>query len=249
MEEEVTFPNKVGENLTGYLHVPEETYSKGIVLAHCFTCSKHIGIIRSSCERLAKEGFLILRFDFSGNGKSEGKFEESTTSKEMGDLEEAISFILKKGVNAVGVLGHSLGAAVSMLQSCRDTRIKALCVLGAPAHTNEVIKLIPKEKVEEIKEKGRANVNLFFKSLIVTKEFIDDAEKHDLKKALSCFNRPLCIIHGSKDTIIPVENANLLYSYASKPKEIRIIEGSDHLFSKYVQEVGDITSAWFKKSL
>ena len=103
----------------------------------------------------------------------------------MGDLEEAISFILKKKVKKVAVLGHSLGAVVSILQSCRDSRVKSLCVLGAPESATSLQKLFSKSKIDEIDEKGKANVSLFSKPYVITKEFLKDTEIHDLKKALS----------------------------------------------------------------
>ncbi len=93
MEEKVSFHNSQKEKIIGYLHIPDKTNNKGIVLAHCFTCSNHIKIIREICDSISKEGFLVLRFDFSGNGESEGKFEDATYSKEIKDLENAVSFL------------------------------------------------------------------------------------------------------------------------------------------------------------
>lgn len=250
MEESVFFPNHINEKLAGFLHHPDRTSATGIVLAHCFTCSKHQRIIRKTCDFLAKSGFLVLRFDFSGNGESEGKFEDSSYSKEMKDLANAISFIESKGINNIGILGHSMGSAVSILQSVKDDRVKSLCVLGSPSETNLLKDLIPENKLSEISKNGKATVKIFFRSLNITQEFIDDMEKHSLKKEISEFKPPFCIIHGDKDVIVPIEHGKNLYSWAIEPKELHIIDGSDHLFSRdeHLSQVLNIASDWFTKT-
>ena len=248
MEEKAEFLNKQGEKLVGLLYTPSESYTKGIVLAHCFTCTKHIGIIRKTSETLAKEGFLVLRFDIAGNGESEGKFEEATYSKEMEDLDSAISFLASKGVITVGVIGHSMGAAVSILHSAKDERVKSLCVLGSPAETTIIKELFPKEKQEEIEKKGKATITMFAKDFVITKEFIDDAKRHSIQQALKQFKRPFCIIHGDNDDVVPVENAKKLFEYASEPKHLHIVKGADHFFSKQIDEVEKIIVDWFKET-
>jgi len=116
VEKEVSFKNKQGEKLVGYLHIPESRkYKHGIILAHCFTCSRHVKLMREMCDYLARD-FLVLRFDFSGDGDSEGKFEDSTYSKEIEDYNSAVKFLLSYKVKSIGGLGHSMGSAVTLLQ-------------------------------------------------------------------------------------------------------------------------------------
>lgn len=250
MEKKVTFQNSFGENLVGYLHIPEGKFKKGIVLAHCFTCSKHQKIMRETCDMLAEQNFLVLRFDFSGNGESEGNFEEATYSKEMKDLGHSISFIISKGVDSVGLIGHSMGAAVSILQSSMDERVKSLCVVSGTSDAASIKEIFPKNKVDQVYSKGKASINLFSKKFEMTKDFFEDTKKHDIKKALSSFNGPFCDIHGDKDEIINVENARKLYSYAKEPKEIHIIRGADHMFSskESFEELKKYIKVWFKKT-
>ena len=50
----------------------------GILLAHCFTCSKDLSINTRLANALVESGYHVLRFDFTGLGDSEGDFEEST---------------------------------------------------------------------------------------------------------------------------------------------------------------------------
>jgi len=249
MEESVSFKNKVGESLVGFLHKPAKPSKHGVVLAHCFTCSKSIKVLRKTCDKLAEAGFLVLRFDFSGNGDSEGKFEESTYSKQITDLECAINFMAAQGTDCLGLLGLSMGATVSILYSVVDDRISSVCVLGAPADTKELRNVFSKEVQQEIEQKGKKVVNLFGRDLVITKALLADTEKHDVAKALKNLNKPLCIIHGSSDTIVAVENAKKLYAMAKEPKELHLIKGADHLFTTDadLQEVDEIVLKWFKE--
>ena len=250
MEEEVKFSNKHNEQLSGYVHRPKEQGEHGIVLAHCFTCSKHQRVLRKTCDKLAAEGFLVLRFDFSGNGESEGKFEESTYSKQIEDLECAMNFMAKQGVNCIGLLGLSMGATVSVLYSAQDERISSICVLSAPADTKTLKNLFSAEDRKTIETSGKKAVNLFGRSLLITKAFLADTEKHDVDQAVKSLKRPICIVHGDNDTIVAVDNAKHLYELANDPKELHLIKGADHLFSddKELQEVDDIVVNWFKKT-
>ncbi|MBI2233292.1 MAG: alpha/beta hydrolase [Candidatus Aenigmarchaeota archaeon] len=250
MEESVYFYNASKERLSGFLHLPAGDYDKSIALAHCFTCSRHQKIMRNICDTLAESGFLVLRFDFSGNGESEGRFEDATYSKEISDLKSAISFLSTKNASSFGVLGHSMGAAVSILHSAIDTRVSSLCVVGSPAESSSIKTIFSDATLKEIYSKGRAEVNIFSRKLTMTKEFFDDAEKHSIEKSLRTFTKPFCVVHGGLDSIIPVENAMKLYSYAKGQKEIHIIDGADHMFSDpgHLEMAQKIILDWFRKT-
>lgn len=251
MEKKVHFKNGFGEKISGFLHAPEKDTDKGIVLAHCFTCSKSQRIMRKVCDELALNGFLVLRFDFSGNGESEGKFEEATYTKEMGDLDKAITLLTENGVSSLGVMGHSMGAAVSILQSSKDGRVKSLCTIAGHCSTIGIKDIFLPQTLERIEENGKEDVQLFGRTFTITKEFIDDAERHDIKTALAAFGRPYCTIHGKKDEVISSEKARSLYAWATGQKEIHIIKNADHMFSdeKAFKELKTLVVNWFKKTL
>lgn len=97
MEQPVHFYNHHGEKLIGTLHLPDGPAHRGVVFGHCFTCSRHTGIIRHICSELEREAFMALRFDFSGNGQSQGRFDESTYSKQIQEMKIATAFIAEKG--------------------------------------------------------------------------------------------------------------------------------------------------------
>jgi len=126
MEQPVHFYNHQREKLAGTLHLPDEIKGGGVVFCHCFTCSRNTRIIRHICSDLAAAGFIALRFDFSGNGQSEGDFAASTYSKQMAEIQKAVDIIAEKGAEWIGLAGHSMGAVIAILTAARMNRVKAV---------------------------------------------------------------------------------------------------------------------------
>ena len=87
MEQQIRFDNSMGEALAGTRHQPVGLPVGAVIAGHCFTCSRHTGILRHICSDLCDAGFMALRFDFSGNGQSQGQFEQSTWSKQILEME------------------------------------------------------------------------------------------------------------------------------------------------------------------
>ncbi len=58
MQKQVHFYNNEGEKLIGTLHVPETPYEKGVVMGHCFTCSRHTRILIHISRELERSGLM-----------------------------------------------------------------------------------------------------------------------------------------------------------------------------------------------
>ncbi|HSO18918.1 MAG TPA: hypothetical protein VLT88_05655, partial [Desulfosarcina sp.] len=93
MEQQIRFDNHLGETLAGTLHRPDRPPVGAVIAGHCFTCSRHTSVLRHICSGLCAAGFLALRFDFSGNGQSQGVFEHSTWSKQIREMEAAVALM------------------------------------------------------------------------------------------------------------------------------------------------------------
>jgi uncharacterized protein len=251
MEEEISFKNSSGDNLKGYLH-DEGDFKNGILLAHCFTCSRHVKLMRKMCDYLAGRNFLVLRFDFSGNGESEGKFEEATYSKEIGDFNSAAKILLKKGVKSIGGLGHSMGSAVTILAGNKNPNVKVLASISGASSTQSIEHIFTPEQLNKIYTNGSCNVNLFGKNLVMKKDFFDDAKRHSISDSLKNSKKPYLVIHGDKDTILSSDNAKRLFFYSgAKEKRLELIKGADHMFLKdeYMDRALKFAGDWFGKYL
>lgn len=76
--EKLKIKNRKGNTLSATLEFP--TNQKAVhyaIFAHCFTCSSSLSAVRHISRALTSHGFGVLRFDFTGLGKSEGDFTDS----------------------------------------------------------------------------------------------------------------------------------------------------------------------------
>jgi uncharacterized protein len=64
------------------------------------------------------------------------------------------------------------------------------------------------------------------------KAYYDEFFKLDIPRAMKKYRRPLLIIHGEKDEGVPLERAKNLYRLCNRPKQLYIIKGADHRFTK-----------------
>ena len=84
--EQFEFEGGDGQTLAARLHLPAVEPVACAVFAHCFTCSKDSRAARYISSALAEKGIAALRFDFTGLGESEGEFENTTFSRDDGDI-------------------------------------------------------------------------------------------------------------------------------------------------------------------
>ena len=248
LQEQIEFLNLSGEKLAGTFHVPAKNSRHGIILGHCFTCSRHTSILRDLSLALVDAGFKVLRFDFSGNGQSEGNFSHSFYSKQVDDLKSAATFMSARGVQWIGLAGHSMGAMVALLAASEMDEVKAVCTLAAKASTLKTKQFLTREQIEELQLTGRVHFVSRGRSLEVTEAFFADAQHYDFPSIMASLPQPLLVVHGDMDEIVPVNNAHRLLQYKRINTELAIIHGADHMFShdRHRQEVAQRVTSWFK---
>ena len=249
MQQQIQFPNHWGETLAGTLHVPIEDSRRGIILGHCFTCSRHTRILRDLSLALVDEGFKVLRFDFSGNGQSEGSFSEAIYSKQISDMKVAASFLTAEKVSWFGLAGHSMGAMVALLAAAEMDNVRAVCTLASKASALHSTYFLNESQLHELENTGRVHFVSRGRNLELTNNFFADAARYELAKILPALDQPWLIVHGDRDEIIPVRDAYRLRQYKPAETELEIIPDADHMFSQdaHRQEVTELVVKWFKR--
>lgn len=102
-EQAVTFCNHKGEKLTGILTLPDS--KKSVILCHGFSSHKNGFHFQQMANVLARQGWAALRFDFSGNGDSEGQFEFGNYKKEVEEIKCAQQHLQEMGKEVVALVG------------------------------------------------------------------------------------------------------------------------------------------------
>ena len=247
----ITFENHMGETLTGDLYLPDNNPQSGVVFGHCFTCSRHTRVITASCEALYHAGIATLRFDFSGNGQSQGNFAETTYSKHVKEMQLAIQQLKHYGVENIGLAGHSMGAAISLLTASRTPEVGAVCTLAGRFSELDVSGLLGETKVEELRQTGQIHFSSRGRNLMLGNDFFDDVKEYNLADTVSHLNIPLLAIHGEEDDIISV--SEVYQSRQLKPENttIEVLKGADHMFSQEAHRthIAQLLTGWFGQHL
>ncbi len=249
MEHQIQFPNHRGEKLSATIHLPDGPSRRGVILGHCFTCSRHTTILRSVCHALADEGFTVLRFDFSGNGQSEGDFAESTYSKQIAEMEIAAAYLAGEGVSCLGLTGHSMGAMVAILAAAQLESVPAVCALAARSRVMGAAELLAPAQLSELRQTGRVRFVSRGRALEVTREMFSDAARYDLGRTVASLRQSLLLVHGDEDEITPVEEAYRIQRYRPEGTRLAVIPGADHMFSgdEHRRLVTEVVVAWFRE--
>jgi pimeloyl-ACP methyl ester carboxylesterase len=159
-----------------------------------------------------EQGLDCLRFDYSGHGQSEGRFEART----LGDwLEEARSaFALTRGPQVV--VGSSMGGGIALLllrelmvQAPQEAeRVKALVLIAPAWDMAELLWSNLSERARrEIMENGiHLRPSRYGDGPYpITRAFIEEARRHRIGDAPFDPGRPVHILHGLLDPDVPWE--------------------------------------------
>lgn len=245
------FPNKTGQTLSGLLEMPNFGEPIAYVLmAHCFACTKRTKAGTYISRALRKQGFAVLRFDFSGLGQSGGDFADTNFSTNVDDLVAAANFLREKYKAPQIMVGHSLGGTAVIEASKHVPECVAVSTIASPADPEHVTHLI-QDQMQCIIETGHANVELAGRELTIKKQFIDDLKAQEVEKTLHNLNKAVLFFHSPWDEIVSIEHAKLMYQKALHPKSFVSLDNANHMLtnSKDAEYVGMVLAAWAAKYL
>jgi uncharacterized OsmC-like protein/pimeloyl-ACP methyl ester carboxylesterase len=238
--------NDKGYKLNAYLELPpNQKPAHYAIFAHCFTCNSNLNAVRHISAALTAHGFGVVRFDFTGLGKSEGTFAESHFSANVGDLVAVAQYMKAHYAAPALLVGHSLGGAAVIAAAARLPDIKAVATIGAPARVDHVKKHFSLEKNGTTGDM-EWEVNIGGRPFMITKTFLDEMEKVDLNAILGHLHKAVLFLHAPGDNIVGIENAQSLYQSALHPKSFVSLDNADHLLTKKGDSTyaAEIIAAW-----
>jgi pimeloyl-ACP methyl ester carboxylesterase len=182
-----------GEKVAAVRH--EADSSNWIFLCHGFGSNKEGSYVRR-CEKLAENGWNAVRFDFRGNGESDGDFIESTLSTRIEDLRAVVDYF---GPESCVVFGSSFGGKVAFHAINTDERVKG--VIGkAPVTYNDIMDKF--RSVVDAKDRFE-----YIDGKPIDQRFFDDFDTYSFDTVANNLNLPVLIFHGSADTTVHTENS------------------------------------------
>ncbi len=198
-----------------------------------------------------KIGFLAL--EYSGHGKSSGKFINGNITKWSRQTSYVIKKILKR--NNFILVGSSMGSWISMKQFriFKNQIIGFLGIGSAPEFLERLMwRKFSKKIKEEIIKNKIYNLKHGNYEYPITYQLIKDVRDNKvLNKKINYFKN-VTMVHGSKDEVVPVSfSRKILKIFSKSKKKLLIIKNGDHSLSskknlkKIIRELDLIVSTQF----
>eukprot|EP01111_Echinosteliopsis_oligospora_P019998 TRINITY_DN9960_c0_g1_i1.p1 TRINITY_DN9960_c0_g1~~TRINITY_DN9960_c0_g1_i1.p1 ORF type:complete len:231 (-),score=44.37 TRINITY_DN9960_c0_g1_i1:75-767(-) len=209
--------NKHGEVLQGIFSRSVKETNNLVLLCHGTGQHKDNFFLPKLADSLASIGFNSFRFDFAGNGESQGQFSISNYMREVEDLRSVYEHFTALGNNVIAAVGHSKGAGVALLYAGKYDDIPyTISVSGRYDLVTGMKKL-----KEIVKKKGYALWPAYHNDgkqhlMHVTQSHIDEMELIDMNTIFNSKKSKICVIHGTADEIVPFEDSNVIYQKLSE---------------------------------
>lgn len=217
--------NDQGEKLDYTFHEGAADGRQLVVIGHGVTGNKDRPFVVALSETLSKAGIPVLRFSFSGNGDSEGRFVDSTISKEVSDL-GAVLDAVATGNKDLCYVGHSMGGAVGVIRAAEDSRIKRLISLAGMVDTAGFAQ---REFGDVEPDKGNMWDD---EDCPLSKSYMDDLTGiGSVAEYASKITVPWLLVHGTEDDVVTIQDSKDILAKAGSNASLVEITGSDHVFN------------------
>ena len=198
-----------------------------------------------------EHGRAFLRFDYSGHGESDGRFEDGTISRW---LEDSLAAIAARPATAGGagpiLVGSSMGGWLALLAA------RALAAAGMPAaglvllapapdFTERLIR--PGLDVAARREIETVGVTLqasqYGPPVPITRALLEDGRRHLVLDGIVRTHAPVHILQGMNDPDVPWRTATTLIEHlAGDAAVLTLIKDGDHRLSR-PQDIARLLSA------
>lgn len=228
-----------GLPMRGNVHSAAQLHERRptVVICHGFKGFKDWGFFPPLADRLARAGFTAVRFNFSGAGVSDGeefdepnRFAHGTLSGSLTDLATVIDWT---GADRVGLVGHSRGGGLAILQAARDRRVAAVVTWAAIASAMRW----DERTARSWRAAGILDVvnQRTGQLLPLHLDVLDDIERHgdalDIERAAARVSAPWLLAHGTADETVPVGEGQRLAALGdSGIRQLMLVEGAGHTF-------------------
>ena len=234
MDESLTFKDERGHRVSAVFSRPSGHAGGAVVLCHGFLSSKNSTTNKTLTRMLNEAGLATFRFDFFGQGESEGPFEDITVSLAIGQVHAAVALVRSEGYETIGLVGSSFGGLVAILTAAQRQDIACLALKCPVVDFAEELRLEfgPDElarwqSTDTIPNLlgGPARVRLKYR-------MYEDCLRHVAYEPASQIVAPTLIVQGVRDELVPLHQSRRLLEALRGPKRLDLLPEADHQFTR-----------------
>jgi esterase/lipase len=178
-----------------------------------------------------KLGFLAL--EYSGHGKSSGKFTNGNISKWTKETTILIKKVVKK--NRIILVGSSMGSWISLNQFkfFKKQIVGFLGIGSAPQFLEELMwKKFSKKMKREITKNSIINLKHGNYEYPISLQLIKDGQKNEVFNKKIYDKLKVTMVHGQKDKSVPISySKKILKIFVNSKKKLVIVKNGDHSLS------------------
>jgi pimeloyl-ACP methyl ester carboxylesterase len=174
---------------------------------------------------LHRLGYAVLLFDLRGHGESSPS-RLTMGRRERADLRAVLAWAKKErfSPDRIGWIGFSMGAATVLMEGARNPQIRA-AVLDSPY--GNLPELLDAQLTQHSHLPKAFNPGILLAARWVFGVRTDDLVP--IRLASAWRDRPLLVIHGEDDSIVPVRHAKLLARAAGPNCAAVVLPGVEHV--------------------
>ncbi len=223
---EVQFQSSVDAITLRGWHMMSPDSDRIIIMVHGASdhrASRTVGMLDIAVQ-LLENGYDVLTFDLRGHGESDGN-RISGGYFEQRDVLGAVEYVKTLGFHNIGLLGFSVGAVSSLLAAAQSTDIDALVADSSFADLNDIV-------AAEFKKRAHLPAVFLPPLLLMVKIMygVDFAELAPAAYVAKIAPRPVFVIHGALDKMIPANHARRLKQAAQgSADQLWIAPGAAHV--------------------
>jgi pimeloyl-ACP methyl ester carboxylesterase len=193
-----------------------------VVVLHGVTSHRGRPWATDLATALTASEIAVVQFSFSGNGASEGRFEDATPTKEVEDLGSILDALAGWRVACVG---HSMGGAVGLLRAGTDPRIAVLVSLAGMVHVHRFMQ-------RHFGHLAHGDAMLGKPACPWNRNLEEDARRiGSLTDVARGIRIPWLMVHGTADELVPLQDSVDARAAAGGRPELMAIDGADHRFT------------------
>lgn len=268
MEFSFFFKNKNNQRIFGILHSPDRALAGGVAIICCnplFEEKLHSHRILVNFARYAADqGIYVLRFDYYGDGESEGLFEETSVRSRIQDIESAVSFVEKEvSPSLIILLGLRFGATLAILAANTLPQIDSIITWAPIVNVKEYLhkalrvnlsnQLTVHKKIlydrDELIDQIISGKSVNIEGYELSNPFYDQAVHIDLFLEGSQLDKPICVYQISEKCIVDKELSKFINCFENQTVEFKkIVESRFWMTQKIIypdcMELFSSTTKW-----